>query len=282
MNILIAVLTYRREPQLRDCLLSVQASARSSGSDFAIVVGDNDPTSVSKEAYVAEATRLHLGLGLVSAGRQALLDYARSNQFDYLAFIDDDEIVSTSWLKYMLTASSDYDCSAVAGPVSPTGLPASLEPLYGRARRRTGEVVSSAGAGNLLIDLRRVRETNFNPEWPLSGGEDTDFTLRLGVNEGPIIWCNEADVYEPVSSDRLSRRWLIRRYFNNGRILRCATHGLNPTMADTTAPARFGAAFLCLVLFPASLLSAKLMRLILDQGARNLGYLYQMLKKDAP
>lgn len=277
MKVLIAVLTYKRESELERCLRAIESAARHVNVQVDVIIGDNDPSSVSTEPYIAGAVRLHVGLKTVAAGRQFLLAKGREQGYDYLAFVDDDEIVSPTWLEHMLTAAERYSCSAVAGPVSPLNISATKLPLHERARHPTGTVVQSAGAGNLLLNLRRVLHTDFDSQWKMHGGEDTDFTLRVSKNEGSIIWCDEGEVYEPVASYRLSRRWLIRRYFSNGRILCHAQRSTEPKVVFMRLPGRIMAvavSSLRLLIMP---LSPKAFRYFLDYGVRNIGFICEAL-----
>lgn len=275
MKVVVAVLTYRREEELHGCLLAIQSAAGHISGSVDVVIGDNDPDSHHTEAYIPGAVRVHVGLKSVSAGRQFLLAAARRDGYEYLAFIDDDELVSPTWLKVMLETAENNDCSAVAGPVSPLNLKPSDLPLHVRTRHATGTVVQSAGAGNLLLNLRRVRLTDFDTEWKLSGGEDTDFTLRMSRDEGPIIWCDEGEVFEPVIASRLSRAWLVKRYFSNGRILCHAQRSIQPRAVLSRLPIRIivlAVSVIRLILLP---LSSRTFRYFLDNGVRNAGFIYE-------
>lgn len=275
MKVAIGVLTYKREAGLATCIRAVESAKRHVNFQVDVIIGDNDPESDSTESFSASAERVHVGLRSVAAGRQFLLSYAREQAYDYLVFVDDDEIVSPTWLKHMVLTAQSFTCSAVAGPVSPLGLRASHLPLHARTRHTTGTAVQSAGAGNLLLNLNKAINTDFDPEWKMSGGEDTDFTLRLSRDEGPIIWCDEAEVYEPVVSSRLSRRWLIRRYFSNGRILCHAQRSIPASKSSTPVPLRVVAVGISSFRFLIMPLSPRAFRYFLDYGVRNLGYLYE-------
>lgn len=279
MEVLIAVLTYKREEQLRLCLDSIHAAVNYANASVGIVIGDNDPDSNEERTYIPVASRIHLGFKSVAAGRQTLLSKARTDGYRYLAFVDDDEQVSLAWLGQMLKTAETYMCSAVAGPVLPQGLEASDFALHSRVRHATGTVVESAGAGNLLLKLDAVRLTDFDVNWGLSGGEDTDFTLRVSHNEGPIVWCDEAEVYEPVTTDRLSRKWLVKRYFSNGRILYQAQRSVRRDSGRSRLPVRILAILLSTARLIVVPFSSTSFRYFLDNGARNLGFLYEAMRR---
>jgi hypothetical protein len=103
-------------------------------------------------------------------------------------------------------------------------LPDSVDPwitgsgVFARPRKVTGSRVAGAGAGNLLLDLRRVQalDLRFDERLGLLGGEDTLFTHALVQAGEEILWCDEADAVEPVPAERLTRRWVLRRCFRSG------------------------------------------------------------------
>jgi succinoglycan biosynthesis protein ExoM len=66
----------------------------------------------------------------------------------------------------------------------------------------------------------------FDPAYGNSGGEDTDFFNRLASRGLQAVWCDEAEVYERIGSERMTAAWLLRRAFagglNHARIFRSA------------------------------------------------------------
>lgn len=279
MRILVAVLTYKREAELQECLRSINMAAQDVSSrrnlSVDVLVADNDPDSRREETYIPNCRRMKTGLRSVAGGRQFLLTRGREEHYDYLIFVDDDEVVSTNWLSSMLQTASTHNCAGVAGPVLPLNLAAHEVPLHTRRRHETGTPVRSAGAGNLLLNLKVVCRTNFDVEWPLIGGEDTDFTTRLTQLEGPIVWCDEGEVFEPVAVERKSRRWLVDRYFNNGRILYASTVAFSGRAKLSNTALRFAALLLSTLRLIVLPFSSRAFRYFLDNGVRNLGYLYQ-------
>jgi succinoglycan biosynthesis protein ExoM len=278
---LVVVLTYRRPIQLNKCLISISTAALPGWSDAPrLLVVDNDPSTDSVQiptALTMSCDVLKFGQGRrIAAARQAGLDHARAAAFDYLAFVDDDEIVSIDWLSHLLLCSVRTNSAAVAGPVQPGGLLPRQEHLHARARHRTGTVVESAGAGNLLLRIATTKGIDFDTTWSLPGGEDTEFTMRLTKSGHTITWCDEAAVSEPVNPDRLGYRWLTRRFFMNGRILarsHLRVHGQFANHAFLRAPIALVVTFL----WPAHLLHGRFGRFILEKGVRQLGYCFELI-----
>ncbi|MER2082489.1 glycosyltransferase [Rhodococcus sp. (in: high G+C Gram-positive bacteria)] len=271
-GVMVAILTFRREASLAVCVESVKASIEGAGVEAEIVVGDNDPESTTP-IYVADGIeRLHLGFGGVSPARRALVDLARVRDRRYIIFVDDDEYVDVDWLSNLLTCAADFDAGAVAGPVIPVGLPASELPLHTRVRHSTGTPVASAGAGNLLLDLKALNGLNFSDDWDLPGGEDTEFMLRMSAGGVRLLWCDEALAYEPVDEERRRDSWLIARYVNNGRILAVCQGQLGLPLLTVQIAKRALLVLASATLIPAALLSPRIKRVVLDNGARNIGW----------
>ncbi len=278
ISIMIAVLTYRREYALDACVKSIQASANLIGRDVSIVIGDNDPdSSVDTYSGKSNVSRVYLGKGSIAGGRQDMLCLARKLNFGAIIFVDDDENVSLSWLDALLTVALIRECSAVAGPVIPTGISAKELSLHRRARRHSGTSMSSAGAGNLLLIIEKIQGIDFDVSWPLLAGEDTDFTHRITRRGGIILWADEAEIYEAVHDTRRRRLWILKRFFYNGRILYVVKTRNNGLLARYELLQRgFGAAAF-IPLFPFALISNSVLRLILDRGIRQFGFLYQAI-----
>ncbi|WP_433874491.1 glycosyltransferase family 2 protein [Sinomonas atrocyanea] len=265
-SVLVAILTYRREGILKNCLTSIEHQEGIARERFDILIADNDPASEIEEyARLGEARR-KFGQGSIARGRQAVLDYARDVGYEMLVFIDDDEVATPKWLSSLVLLANEDNATAVAGPVIPSTAETRNQSLFGRTRRATGESLEAAGAGNLLLKIDYLGGIAFDPAWPLNGGEDTDFTYRLTKSGGKIVWCDEAVVIEPVDPRRISARWLIKRYFDNGRILaRCRG-------ADRFAVARLLVGALVTFTLPLAVFWGRSFRYVLEYGIRQLGY----------
>lgn len=279
-TVLIAVLTYRRPLQLRICIESISRAVTPSWVAVPhLLVVDNDPSE--DRIHLARglsmpSTVLKVGYGRgIAAARQAALDYGRKHHYDYISFVDDDEIVSALWLSNLLNCAAAENATAVSGPVLAVGLKRGQLMLHMRARHQTGTVVESAGAGNLLLDISATSSVDFDTTWSLSGGEDTEYTMRLSKEGHSIVWCDEAIVTEPVLSSRLGFGWLTKRFFQNGRIL-ARSHMRVSKRFSMHAQLRAPVAILVVLMWPVHGLSPSLGRFILEKGVRQLGYVFEM------
>lgn len=229
-SVTIAVCTFRRA-HVADTLRSLATLAVPQGWRADIVVADNDDAPSARALVEAAGAGLpfplryvHAPAGNISIARNACLDHANG---DFLAFIDDDEIVSANWLAALLGEAERSGADAVLGPVravygetAPSWMKRgdfhSTLPVFVKGRILTGYTC------NVLLDRRsRVFESlRFDPARGRSGGEDTAFFHEVVRRGGSIAFCSEAEVSEAVPVARASMGWLARRRFRMGQ-----THG---------------------------------------------------------
>lgn len=190
-----------------------------------ILVVDNDPDEGAAEiarSFPAEYVRYaHEATPGIAAARNRALDEADGS--DVLVFIDDDERPVDGWLGAMLSLFRAEQPAGVVGPVVSQYVE---EPdpwvsggnFFRRRRFQTGTVVDVAATNNLLLDLNEVRRRGirFDVEFGLSGGSDTLFTRQLTGSGGRLVWCDEAVVFDIVPPERVTRRWVLQRYFRSG------------------------------------------------------------------
>ena len=138
-----------------------------------------------------------------------------------LIFIDDDEIPSDDWLVNMIQANTLFPNALIVGPVLPLSHnELSLSLLYSDSQKQISgnnfRPVKKGGAGNMLVPSKIVGDAagyfdlDFN-----SGGEDTDFCMRLSIKNFEIISQQKAVVHEIVDEVRLNPQWIRLRYLND-------------------------------------------------------------------
>ena len=224
----IAVCTFRR-PFLAETLRSI-GRLDVIGHAVRIIVADNDIVPSARPLVDELRAELPFPLHYVHApasniciARNACLEAA---QADYLAFIDDDEVVSPTWLAALVRRADATGATAVLGPVRaayPVTAPAwmvagdfhSTQPVFINGAIRTGYTC------NVLIRRTEpIKGLRFDPALGRSGGEDTDYFYCLTALGGTIDYAPDALVEEPVLADRTTMAWLIRRRLRFGQ-----THG---------------------------------------------------------
>lgn len=225
----VLVLTYKRPRLLADTLRSLSQQQLPADHEMRIVVVDNDPaqTAAGIVREVSEQLRVpvhYVGepVANIAAARNRALSETRGA---FAAFIDDDEVADPKWLAMLLEAQRRFQVAVVFGPVLPR-LPAAVAPwierggFFDRPRRSSGLTNAYSGTGNVLLDLAAVRSTavRFDTTYGRSGGEDTEFFFQLRRAGCSVAWCDEALVWEQVSAERATVRWLLQRSFSGGNI----------------------------------------------------------------
>ena len=232
VRVTVGVLTYKRPADVQEMLplLLEQAVALLSQGEYSveILVVDNDSAGSAASLaapYVAMPGQLLRyvveEVPGIAAARNRALDEASGSRI--LVFIDDDERPDPVWLRELLAMWARSGAAVIAGRV----LEEFAQPpeswlvsggFFRRPARRTGSERMACGAGNMLLDLDQVRETGvrFDLSFGLSGGEDTLFCRQLTGSGLRIVECDEARVTDIVPSERINRRWVLKRSFSHG------------------------------------------------------------------
>lgn len=217
----VLIVTYRRPQLLRAALESVLRQQTPTHVALRVVVIDNDPEmsaericAAMRVGYFSES-----GNNIALARNRAL----REACGEFAAFLDDDEVASPNWISALLATQSRFGAPIVAGPVTPQfATPPPGWVLQGRffdrPRRQTGSEPRTVASGNVLLERSSVLASGvwFDPAYGRSGGEDTDFFMRLKQRGLRAIWCDEAEAHEQVSPERMRATWLLRRAFAGG------------------------------------------------------------------
>lgn len=193
-----------------------------------MIVIDNDAAGSAKPAVREFATDEKLIYDLehrqnISHARNKSLSHASA---DYIAIIDDDEYAEPHWLLNLYNTITSYEADVVHGPVVPlfsTQTPAyvSKSVLFTRPHLPTGSTQAyTRYTGNVLFRRKLIEkmETPFDPRFGRTGGEDVVFFNRLKQQGCKMVWCNEAETFEIIPSERANVPWLVKRFFRNGNI----------------------------------------------------------------
>ena len=223
----VCIATFRRE-SLTDTIRSLAEQVLPDHVIVQVIVADNDarPSAAERVAAVAAETGLavqyiHAPMRNISIARNACLEAATG---DWLAFIDDDEVAAPDWLSSLLLAAEQESVTAVFGPAHARYNDAAPEWIRlkdyhtNKPEIRNG-VVETGHTCNALV--RRadpaVKGERFLESKGRSGGEDSEYFFRLRRNGAKFSIEPAAKVYEPVSPDRLSFKWLAKRKFRYGQ-----------------------------------------------------------------
>lgn len=226
-HISVCICTYRR-PQLLLRLLKGLAHQETLGLfTYSIVVVDNDRLRSAEpvvSAFVAES-QVSVRYGVESRQNIALArnEAIENAAGELVAFIDDDEFPTQTWLLNLFMALERYKADGVLGPVKPHF---DVDPpkwvvkgkFYERSTYPTGLVIDwkKGRTGNVLLNRRIFTSDGelFRPEFRT--GEDQDFFRRMIEKGHVFIWCNEAVAYEVVPPIRWKRTFMLRRALLQG------------------------------------------------------------------
>jgi succinoglycan biosynthesis protein ExoM len=227
MLISVCICTYKR-PGMVDTLASVAAQVLPAGFQIEIVVVDNDQARSAEavvRAWIAD-TRVPVKYAVeptknIALARNRAISLANG---ELLAFIDDDEVADSDWLKALVSGARKYRADVVLGRVEalyPPKTPAwfvAADPLS-KIWGPSGMFCATGSSANALLDRAVVRASGvrFDKAFGRTGGEDTDFFDRLHAMGAKIVVANDAVVRERVSSDRIAYAYLRRRAVRAGQ-----------------------------------------------------------------
>lgn len=226
MRIDILMCTFRR-PQVIETIESIGRMTGLDGHELRLVIADNDDTD-SARSIVEEAARslpfplvyVHAPARNISIARNACLDAA--TDAEWVAGLDDDEIVEPRWLAEMLDAAQSAGADAAIGKVIadyPPETPAWVVELDYHSSYPELEKTPTANSGNAI--MRWLGTPWYGERYDLargtSGGEDTEFFLRLSRMGMSIVAAPKARVSESVPPNRQTLDWLAKRRYRMGQ-----------------------------------------------------------------
>jgi len=224
----VCIATYRRPLRLAALLEDLLRQQRLPDE---VIVVDNDAAASAREVVEALRTRGAPFALYYDVQPQKNIAITRNRTVeladgDWIAFVDDDERAPPSWLARLLQAAANYGADGVLGPVVPV-LPEEAPDwiqrghFYDWERLASGSVIppNRLRFGNVLLRARLLHQdpAPFDPAYGLTGGEDGDLLARLAQRGARLLWCDEAEVFEPVEPARLSLHWLLRRSLRGGQ-----------------------------------------------------------------
>ena len=229
---IVCVCTRYDDPgRLIRCLASVCRQSEVPGA-LLVVVNRADVDIVEVRRHLA--TRLGEGPPVLTVIQEARvgIPYARNaavattmrGEYEFVAFIDDDEVAPQHWLEQHLRTLSESRSNVVTGPQVPI-IPAercsslvARAPQYSTVTHPTGSLRGAASTGNVVVHRRVFEGVTpwFDEELAPIGGSDYQF-FRRAATEGFIIrWNQRSEVYESYEPDQVSWRWLVARHFRYG------------------------------------------------------------------
>ena len=225
VDVSICVATHRRPYGLARLLESLSRMKLPEGVTAEVIVVDNDAASDPRNVPDRDALA-PLALHWLREPRRNI-SYARNlavanARGEWLAFVDDDEIVDEGWLAAYWARAEEAACDGWFGPVIPvfeTWCTPWLDPsFFANPRFASGTRITRYGAHTCNAFVRRAlfRDARFDPALGRSGGEDTALFCKLSLRGARFEWCDDAIAREFVPVERQRPGFLVRRSFRGG------------------------------------------------------------------
>ncbi len=197
-------------------------------ADIEIIAIDNSPEGSAARAFqtfAAESTLpfrfAHEPRPGVAQARNAALALARGR---LVAWLDDDEEATPTWLAALMRVRRQTGAQSVFGPVcaaAPTNTPhtAFYEQIYARTGpQRSGLIDKPHGMGNSLQPRAMFDgEAPFDTRTDQSGGEDDVLFASWAEAGARFAWAHDALVTEHIARDRARVMHGLRRAFAYGQ-----------------------------------------------------------------
>jgi succinoglycan biosynthesis protein ExoM len=156
----------------------------------------------------------------IGVARNACLSFCAN---DFIAFIDDDEVASESWLSDYLLKAKDASADVIFGAVNaiyPINAPlwiCAAKPFF-KNPGSEGKTIFTGTTANVFIRRKCLIQSGikFPENIGKYGGEDTIFFENLSRNGCCFIATESAVTYESVPIERMSIKHLFRRYMRGG------------------------------------------------------------------
>jgi glycosyltransferase involved in cell wall biosynthesis len=210
VSLVVCTYTEERLPLLRDLLRSVAAGSRK--PDETLVVVDRAPELEARLRHELETSEVQV-LGSPAGGLSAARNTGwRAARSDWVAFVDDDALVATSWLEILTRTADDLGSAIAGGRIDPCWPPGGASAWY---TRRLGWVVgcSYRGQPTRTTPVQRVIGCNMLIRRAVLdelGGFATDLGALIHYVPHALVW-----QVVPPSRRRLDYLW--RRSIAEGR-----------------------------------------------------------------
>lgn len=225
----ICIATYKRPLLLEKLLNSLLLQNLPDEIELEIIVVDNDSEKSAKPSFEKfrsiEKIKFYYysqPLKNISVTRNLAVDKA---QGEYLLFIDDDEIASPNWIKFLVKTIKQYNVDGVFGRVISHFSENTQEwikksYIFNRPSPPTGTTAIFTRTGNCIIKSALLKNIPgpFDPSYGITGGEDTHLFGKLKRNGAKFINCYEAWVSEFQPPSRTQAIYLIKRAFFTGNL----------------------------------------------------------------
>ena len=229
MRIVVTLCTRERPEMLRVCLGSLIRQQLPNDVLLSIIVVENHARDSCREIVnelagqpnappVIYAHEPRLGIPIA---RNRTLDLALDHKPDWIAFIDDDEVVEPGWLASFAQAARTVAADVLQGPVDradefgESTLARHVRMTKERKRKPTGTRLKVAATNNTMMRALIASPDGwglrFDETMRFTGGSDGEFFARATGRGAAIAWVDEAIVRENWPVERLALGWQLQR-----------------------------------------------------------------------
>lgn len=208
MKISVIIPTYKPGDYIWDCFQSLQNQSCSSDSFEVVVVlnGDKEPYYGKIENYLKNS-KLHFKLIFthekgVSNARNVGIDYAQSKQADYILFLDDDDMLSSSFIADCLSKANPNQivvCNSKTFRNTTDNVFGEdyISRCYNRNKDKKYNIFNYrcffSSVCAKLIPVRIIGDTRFDTRFKI--GEDSLFGFAISKNIDKCILAEEESIY---------------------------------------------------------------------------------------
>ena len=246
MLISICISTYKRREKLRNLLQSIneQAFTKVDCPDIEVIVVDNhnegDAAEVCSEIKPGFRWQLKAGVepqrGITYARNRSVA--LASPEADFIIFVDDDEVATSSWIENLLLSQEKYGADVVGGPNLPSFVEDDVPEwvvkggFFIPSRWETGTEVSVLWTNNVLVRASILRQMDpvFDNRFALIGGEDSYLFLSLHKAGYKLIWADNAIVHDSIPASRTNLKWILLRGYRTWGSYSYYEKEMNPSM----------------------------------------------------
>ena len=217
-HVAICVATFGRPDMLRACLTSIiESVARVTRYRATIIVVDNHEVAVVAPvlsalagAHDLEFVMCHEPRAGIPFARNKALSEALARRADFIAFIDDDELVDREWFDQIMSAVDQDGIDVVSGTVFLKG-----DRLIAKYPKRPVER-DRAETDNVVFRSWLARALQFDESLAHCGGSDNLFFRQAYELGARIRTCEQAIVTEDLPPERRTAKWRVRRQWRYG------------------------------------------------------------------
>lgn len=215
-HVCLGICTYQRPQMLRSCLQSVDKMLVPPRCRLTVIVVDNEAERAEEDLVRDYGARLegHTYLYVheprrgISHARNAILRTAINRHADWIAMIDDDQLVPIDWLGAMWRSQIATEADVIRSSVDFLYPDLPSKWALPRKKKHRWKEVEHAATNGVLFDAALVNGSKmrlrFDEAYNLTGGEDRDFFNRAWRAGARIVCTPDAVITEIMPETKLS------------------------------------------------------------------------------